>query len=233
MNFMSILAQVETTAPESTQVVPNVQVVPIDAIWNEVCCLTWLQAVLAVSFGIVYMLYGWRIFRILVVICFGLFGMWLGIKFGAKTGNSEIWGGVLGLAVFAGASAPLMKWCVSILGAAAGGLVTSGLWYAFGLPQVYLWAGGLIGVVAGGMMSFIVLKASVMLFTSLGGSLITVAGMLRLLDLYESTKEVPTQWVRNCFYDHNWFLPLVLIIPTMIGMFAQNRFIKHSHKWEF
>ena len=227
MNFMSILAQVETTAPETKQVVP------IDAIWNEITCLTWLQAVIAVSFGIVYLLYGWRIFRILVIICFGLIGMFIGIKFGVKTGNSEIWSGVLGLAVFAGVSAPLMKWCVSILGAAAGGLLTGGLWFAFELPEDYIWAGAAIGVVAGGMMSFIVLKASVMLFTSLGGSLITTVGMLRLLDLYEATKEVPTQWVHNSVYDYNWFLPVVLIIPTMIGIFAQNRFIKHSHKWEF
>ncbi len=226
MNFMSILAQAETT------VIEDVQVVPLDAIWNEICCLTWLQAVIAVSFGIVYLLYGWRIFRILVVICFGLLGMFIGIKFGAKTG-SEVWGGVLGMAIFAGASAPLMKWCVSILGGVAGGLLTGGLWYAFGLPQVYLWAGAAVGVVAGGMMSFIVLKSAVMLFTSLGGSLITVVGMLRLLDLYEKTKEIPTQWIHNSVYDYDWFLPVALIVPTIIGMFAQNRFIKRAHKWEF
>ncbi|MCD6394347.1 MAG: hypothetical protein J7M40_12665 [Planctomycetes bacterium] len=226
MNFMSILAQAETT------VIEDVQVVPLDAIWSQITALTWLQAVIAVSFGIVYLLYGWRIFRILVVICFGLIGMYLGIKLGSKTG-SEVWGGVIGLAIFAGISAPLMKWCVSILGAAAGGLVTGGLWYAFNLPQVYLWAGAAVGVVAGGMMSFIVLKASVMLFTSLGGSLITVVGMLQLLNLYYKTApEVPT-WVQNYVYNYNWFLPVVLIVPTMIGMIAQNRFIKHSHKWEF
>jgi len=165
MDLTSILAQAETT------VIEDVRIVPIDEIWNQITALTWLQAVLAVSFGIVYLLYGWRIFRILVVICFGLIGMFLGIKMGAKTG-SELWGGVLGLAIFAGVSAPLMKWCVSILGAAAGGLLTGALWYAFNLPEVYLWAGAAVGVVAGGMMSFIVLKASVMLFTSLGGSLI-------------------------------------------------------------
>jgi len=226
MDLTSILAQAETT------VIEDVRIVPIDEIWNQITALTWLQAVLAVSFGIVYLLYGWRIFRILVVICFGLIGMFLGIKMGAKTG-SELWGGVLGLAIFAGVSAPLMKWCVSILGAAAGGLLTGALWYAFNLPEVYLWAGAAVGVVAGGMMSFIVLKASVMLFTSLGGSLITVVGMLRLLDLYEATKAEPTQWVHDCVHNYNWFLPVILIVPTMIGIFAQNRFIKHAHKWEF
>ena len=226
MNFMSILAQTETT------VIEDVQVVPLDAIWNQITTLTWLQAVIAVSFGIVYLLYGWRIFRILVVICFGLFGMFLGIKFGARTG-SEVWGGVLGMAIFAGVSMPLMKWCVSILGGVAGGLLTGGLWYAFGLPQVYLWAGAAVGVVAGGMISFIVLKSAVMLFTSLGGSLITVVGMLQLLNLYEETKVPQTQWIHNHVYDYNWFLPVVLIVPTIIGMFAQNRFIKRAHKWEF
>ena len=128
---------------------------------------------------------------------------------------------------------PLMKWCVSILGGVAGGLLTGGLWYAFGLPQVYLWAGAAVGVVAGGMMSFIVLKSAVMLFTSLGGSLITVVGMLQLLNLYEETKVPQTQWIYNSVYDYDWFLPVVLIVPTIIGMFAQNRFIKRSHKWEF
>ncbi len=104
---------------------------------------------------------------------------------------------------------------------------------ALATMQGWVVAGAAVGVVAGGMMSFIVLKSAVMLFTSLGGSLITAVGMLQLLNLYEATKEVPTQWVRNCFYDHNWFLPVVLIVPTIIGIIAQNRFIKRSDKWEF
>ena len=83
------------------------------------------------------------------------------------------------------------------------------------------------------MMSFIVLKSAVMLFTSLGGSLITVVGMLQLLNLYEKTRIPPTQWIDDCVHNYNWFLPVVLIIPTIIGMFAQNRFIKRAHKWEF
>jgi len=29
-----------------------------------------------------------------------------------------------------------------------------------------------------------------------------------------------------------WFLPVAIIIPTIIGMIAQNRFIKKSHEWE-
>ena len=78
MNLPLLLGQAET------RVVNDVQWVPLDEIWNQITALTWLQAVIAVSFGLVYMLYGWRIFRILVVISFALIGMFLGIWLGAN-----------------------------------------------------------------------------------------------------------------------------------------------------
>ena len=98
-------------------------------------------------------------------------GMFLGIMAGQKSGGNEIWGGLIGMILFAAISVPLMKWCVSLLGAIAGGVVTAGIWIAFDLSQTYLPAGFIVGFVAGGLISFIMLKASVMLFTSLGGSL--------------------------------------------------------------
>jgi hypothetical protein len=226
MHSVSILAQAGSGVAE------DIQVVPLDAIWNQITSLSWFEAVLAVSFGVVYLLYGWRIFRILVIICFGLIGMYLGMGAGQMAG-SRLWGGIIGLALFAAVSAPLMKWCVCILGAGAGGVLTGGLWYACGLPQMYLWAGAAVGLVAGGMISFIVLKAAVMLFTSLGGSVITVAGMLRLLDLYEKTTEPVTNHIETLLREQNWFLPAVLIIPTIVGIVAQNKFIKHADKWDF
>jgi len=201
-------------------------------IWQQITDLSWLHAVMAISVGLVYMLYGWRIFRILVVICFGLAGMFLGIFAGQQFG-SQIVGGILGLALFATVSVPLMKWCVSILGAAAGGIVTGGIWYALGLPLDYIWAGVVIGVVAGGLISFILLKISVMLFTALGGSAIMMVGVLALLYLYETKVAAPpTQYIFNYVHYYKWFLPTVIILPTLAGMLLQNRFIKKSAEWE-
>ena len=224
-----ILAEAAKSGP--TIEIQDLDIVPINFIWEQISSLTWLQAVLAISFGIVYLMYGWRIFRVLVVICFALIGMFIGIKIG-KYAGSELWGGVAGLIVLSALSMPLMKWCVCLLGAAAGGVLTAGLWYAFELPQMYIWAGATVGVVAGGMISFIVLKASVMLFTSLGGSGISVIGILALLHLYENIQEVPTTHIHDLVFDQNWFLPVALMIPTVIGIAMQNKFIKHSHKWE-
>lgn len=227
MNYLTILAQAAEPVRE------DVQIVPIDFIWEQITALSWLQAVLAISFGVVYLLYGWRIFRILVIISFGLLGMFAGIYTSQLASTSQVWGGVIGLVALAVLAVPLMKWAVCILGAVAGGILTAGLWYAFELPQMYIWAGGAVGAVAGGMISFIVLKAAVMLFTSMGGSVITVVGLLALLHLYETEIEVPsTTHIHDLVFDQNWFLPVALLIPTIIGIIAQNKFIQHSHKWE-
>lgn len=202
-------------------------------VWEQITSLTWLQAVIGISFGMVYLLYGWRIFRILVVICFALVGLFLGIMAGQKFG-SELMGGVMGTIAFAVLAMWLVKWCVSVLGAAAGGIVTGGLWYAVGLPEQYIWAGAIIGVVAGGMMSFILLKISVMLFTSMGGAVILSISFLALLHQYETKVISPaTDNIHQLLFDKVWFLPMVVIIPTIIGMIVQNTLIKKSSEWDF
>ena len=231
MNCITLIAEaVETTSSAAAQKAADL--VPIDFIWEQIISLTWFQAVLAISFGMVYLLYGWRIFRALVVISFALIGLFLGMYFGAKVDN-QMWGGVLGLILLAVASVPLMKWCVCVLGAVAGGVLTGGLWYAFDFSQTYIWAGVAIGIIAGGMISFIVFKAAVMLFTSLGGSAITAIAVLALMRLYETkVLDPPTNSIQDMVFNQNWFLPTTLIIPTIIGVIMQNNFVKHSHKWE-
>ena len=231
MSNMMFLAQAADAA-RTTPAAEDVEIVPIDFIWEQITSLTWLQAVLAISFGVVYLLYGWRIFKILVVISSALIGLFIGMRLGAKAGN-EMWGGVIGLLVLAGVSVPLMKWFVCVLGAVAGGILTGGLWYAFDFSQTYIWAGVGLGIIAGGMISFIVFKAAVMLFTSLGGSAITVVAVLALLHLYETRiVEPPASNIHDIVFGQNWFLPIALLIPTIVGVIMQNNFVKHSHNWE-
>jgi uncharacterized membrane protein YcgQ (UPF0703/DUF1980 family) len=71
-----------------------------------------------------------------------------------------------------------------------------------------------------------------MLFTSLGGSAVTVIGILALLHLYESVQVPVTTHIHDMVHNQNWFLPVALMIPTLLGIIIQNKFIKHSHKWE-
>jgi len=225
MDCITILAQTVETTERAEEAV-----VPMDVIWEYVTSLNFLEALTFISFGAVCLLYGWRVFKILVVICFGLLGLGLGITIGGKIhgDSSQVWGGLIGFGLMAGVSLPLMRWAVSILGAVAGGLLTSGIWYACGLTERYIWAGALIGIVAGGMISFIIFKIAVMLFASLGGSALIVAGTLALLYLYPET----TEEVKELVFNNNWFLPLALMVPTAVGLIVQNKFIKGSKDWE-
>lgn len=225
MESVGIIAQVIEYTPTLT----SSSVVPIDLIWKHVTGLSLIESLTFVSFGAICLFYGWRIYKILVMICFAMLGLFLGMIVNHKIGvpdNPLL--AVLVAAVAASVSLPLLRWAICILGAAAGGLITAGVWYSVNLPEAYLWAGALTGIVAGGMVSFITYKHAVMLFSSLSGSGLIAAGCLALLNLYAQTSEQ----VQIAVFQQKWFLPVVIIVPTIIGLFAQNKLVNTAHEWE-
>ncbi|MFH1719585.1 MAG: hypothetical protein ABIF19_19720 [Planctomycetota bacterium] len=227
MDCMTILAQATRNAsPEAAEQA----IVPIDLFWKQITSLGMLEALTFISFGVVCLFYGWRVFKVLVVINFGLLGLVLGMAIAEKIVgvNNQLTGGLIGMGLLAVLSVPLMRWAVCLLGAAAGGILTSGIWYACGLTETYIWAGALIGIVAGGMMGFIVFKAAVILFSSLWGSGLTVVGALALLYLYDKTAEP----VEALVFNLKWFLPTVLTVPTLIGVILQHKFVKSAKDWD-
>jgi len=231
MDCITILAQAAKAAgPEAAEE----SIVPIDLFWKQITSLGLLEALMFISFGAVCLVYGWRVFKILVVISFGLLGLLLGIMVGGRIGgeDSQLIGGLIGLGLMAVLSVPLMRWAVSILGAVAGGIFTSGIWYACGLTEKYMWAGALIGVIAGGMISFIIFKIAVILFSSLGGSGLMVTGILALLYLYEINYRQTPEKIEELIFTHKWFLPITLLVPTLVGLILQNRFVKGSKEWD-
>jgi len=226
MNLCTILAQATGSANAQT----TEGVIDIATIWSYVNGLNYVEALTFISFGAVCLFYGWRVFKILVVICFGLLGliigMWLGGRFVGT--NSQLLGGLIGMGFLASLSVPLMRWAVSILGALAGAILAGGTWYAAGLNESYMWAGSLTGLVAGGMISFIVFRVAIILFTSLGGSTLAMGGMLAILNHYPQTSEPIWALVSG----RKWFLPVVLMVPTIIGIIAQHKFVKGSKEWD-
>ena len=227
MDCLIILAQATNNAnPEATEQA----VVPIARFWQQITSLGMLEAVTFISFGVVCLFYGWRVFKILVVINFGLLGLVMGMAMVEKINglNNQLMGGLVGMGVLAVLSVPLMRWAVSILGAVAGGILTGGIWYACGLPEQYIWAGGLIGVVAGGMISFIIFKVAVILFSSMWGSGLVVVGSLAVLHNYAKTAAL----VQRLVFNEKWFLPVALIVPTVIGFILQHKFLKSSKDWD-
>jgi hypothetical protein len=228
MDWMTILAQAAESTAESSEAVEQ-SIVPIDLFWKQITSLSLLESLTFVSFGAVCLLYGWRVFKVLVVISFGLIGMILGVTVTQRIVglNNQLMGGVIGMGLFAVMSVPLMRWAVCILGAGAGAILTSGIWYAVGLNEQYMWAGGMVGLVAGGMISFIVFRVAVILFASMWGSGLIVVGTLALLYLYPATKVQ----VETIIFTQKWFLPTALTLTTFVGIIVQHRFVKGAKEW--
>jgi len=52
-----------------------------------------------------------------------------------------------------------------------------------------------------------------------------------LLYQYESMQKPPTEQVKDLFLNQNWFLPVLLLFSTFIGIVIQNKLINKSHEW--
>jgi hypothetical protein len=203
----------------------------LDMIWQQATTLTWLQAILAVSFGVIPLMYGWRIYKVLTVIGLGLLGLHIGMWLGARF-DKVLAGSIVGAAIFVILAIPLMRWAVSILGALAGAVIAAAIWHAFSLPEEFVWAGAITGLVAGGMISFIVFKLSVMLFTSLAGSSLIIIGVFSLIYRYETyALDPPTMHLNQLYYNNPWFLPMLLTGCTLFGIIIQLKLLGGSKEW--
>ncbi len=227
MDYITILAEAAKESSEAKEAAEQ-GIVPMEAIWQHITSLGLIEALTFISFGIVCLLYGWRIYKVLVSISFALVGLSLAILANKYIAGVIIWLALVFVVLFAVVSIPLMRYGAAALSAAAGGILTSGGWLAAGLPEQYIWAGALVGVVAGAMISFIVFKISVMLFTSFDGSGLIATGVLAILYKYI----VDAEKLKQVVFEQKWFLPLILLVPMALGIYLQHKFIKSEKSWD-
>ena len=181
-------------------------------------------AVLLLGCGLVYMLQGWKIFKVLVVVNVAVFGAlvgnWLGSM--ARGENTWVYTTVAGALLLGGLAWPLMKYAVSLLGGLFGSVVGYALW-AYVTSTIdradlmqYAWVGGIVGLVTLGLLALVILKFVVRLITSLQGAVMAVGGVLAMLLKYLGEDlEIPLR--------ENAHLVLVLVgVPTVIGFVFQS-----------
>jgi hypothetical protein len=219
MDTLSILAHAaQTAAPDPNAVSPVIQMA-----WDRVVDLDLVEAITFISFGVVCLVNGWRIYKVLVTICFGLTGLIVGVLANRMLieGN-VVWLCVIVVVLFVGLSFAFLKWGVCILGGLAGALMAGGIWIAAGLPHQFLWAGALTGLVAGGLISFAAFKGAVLLFTSLLGSLLLALGGLAVFYEYLPGRDK----LQTMVFNEKWFMPLILVAPLLVGLAIQFKLSK-------
>jgi hypothetical protein len=185
--------------------------------------LTWCRAVgpgeaaILILVGVVYLLFGINMFKVLVMLNVALLGAALGAIIGGKTG-SEVPGAIVGGVSGAALCIPFMKYAVALLGGMCGIIVGGGLWRASTLPPDLFWAGALAGCILFGLLSFVIFKVSVMTYTSLQGAAMIVVGALGLLMKYPNVSLSLNQTLTL----KPFILPLSIFIPTLLGLIYQH-----------
>jgi hypothetical protein len=190
----------------------------------------WQGAILFLA-GFVYMIWGWKIFKALVTVNLACVGYLLGTLLATTLISSHrsaydphwpLYGGLIGAGVLAILAWPLMKFAVSLMGAAAGAFGGYQLWHyiaALHRPEwvQYSWVGGLVGGLLLGALTFLTFRLIIMLFTSLQGAVLAVAGGLAMtlnVDSWQAS-------IRDHLLHDRHLWPMLVIVPTIAGFIVQ------------
>jgi hypothetical protein len=186
--------------------------------------LNWAQqigpglAAFMVLMGVVYLLFGFNIFKGLVIFNAAVLGATVGWAIGEHTGGS------LPLAItcsfiFAVITFPMMRWAVAITGGLCGIAIGVSMWRTFNLDPNFAWAGSGMGLIFFGLLTFILFRGCVMTYMSLQGAAMLIFGLLALLFKYEGM----SPRVHYCLHCKPFLLPMMIFIPTVLGiLFQQN-----------
>ncbi len=184
--------------------------------------LTWCQtmtpgtAAILLVMGVVFLMFGWYMYKWLVTLNAALFGAYIGAYLGSHT-NDAIAGALIGGFTAAAASWPLMKWAVAVMGGLFGAALGASVWRSFNLDPQFAWAGGMSGLLFLGMLNFILFRGSVIMYTSLQGAVMLIFGALGLIYKYQSIAPMLTDNMTS----RAFILPAAIFVPAMFGLIYQ------------
>jgi hypothetical protein len=184
--------------------------------------LAWCQqigpglAALLVLMGIIYLVFGYNIFKALVLVNAALVGGIIGSWIGQKT--DFVIPLIITFAFFAAAlTYPLMRWAVAIMGGSFGMLLGASLWRTFAMEPRFTWAGAAMGLIFFGLLSFILFRGCVMTYMSLQGATMLILGILALAYKYGDLAPRITESLTI----KPFLLPMAILIPTVLGIMYQ------------
>lgn len=184
--------------------------------------LTWCQqmtpgvAALLIILGIIYLLFGYQIFKGLVLVNAAVVGAYVGANLGGD-GDPATVCAVVGAVAAAAIAWPTMKYAVALMGGFFGALLGASLWRTLILPPDLVWAGALVGLMSFGLLSFILFRGSVMMYTSLQGAFMMVFGILGLIYQYQQFAADVTKHLKL----EPYWLPAAIFIPAVLGLIFQ------------
>ena len=177
--------------------------------------------------GVLLMAFGFKAYKWIVLLNFICIGWWLGTLPVRNEVNQQGSDDLAIVASIAGAvlmgiiAWPLLRYAVAVCGGLVGGAIGMVVWAYCDQPVSMAWAGGLVGLVLVGMLSFVLFKTTVILFTSIEGAALFVFGTCALLLRYAPWEKQVSNSI-----DKPILIPLVITTIAAISLFWQHQ--KHG-----
>lgn len=157
--------------------------------------MTWCHdmdpgsAALLLILGIVFLLFGFTIYRALIALTAAILGAYLGFGFTEKMQNMSLIGLSVGAVVFGAIAWVWTNWIAAVIGAIIGGLLGSAIWQMANLNPAFAWSGALTGAVFLGLLCFILFRISIIIYTSLQGAVMLAFGGLGMAYKYNAAEK--------------------------------------------
>lgn len=185
-----------------------------------------IVAIIMVVAGVVFLLYGFRLYKALVMVLYAFIGLVVGGIVAAHFGIGSLWGAIPGALLLGLVAWPLHRLGWGILGGlafAAAAVIVPGIFAAvfsglLGLGMdVWVLLMGLAGFIVGLVLTMLILRPLIIVITSLCGGSILVQGAMQLVAQWPATggKMVPF------LVSHVWVQVVLVLLLAGIGVVLQ------------
>jgi len=187
---------------------------------DELARLELIMGLCFIGTGLVFGLMGFRLFKVLIVVSFGVIGFIIGDSLGSSLGVGGglelLFGfvGALGLALF---SVYLVKISVAILAGGWAGLAVVMVVNQFASSQLLLLVCGLAAFIVVASLTLVMYQEIIIFVTSLEGALLFLGG----LAVFVSRMDTLWGHLRRLLLDTPIFAPFLLVAGTVTAYYLQ------------
>jgi hypothetical protein len=166
--------------------------------------------------GVALMTFGWRLWKVCVVVSFGVIGAGIGSRFGQADGMAN-WYAIGGGLLLGALSYRPAHHAIAVLGGLVGAAIIAALLSGAGQNGPLLWLGSSFGFIVGSGMAFLHRSYVVVFVTSILGAALLVSGLTAAVmtsaQLYNSLRHITSS--------SSIIVPFLIIVPTVMSCFIQ------------
>lgn len=184
--------------------------------------LLWLQeardaaAPLLVIAALILMLFGWRLWKVCVILCFGLIGAGLGATLAGES-SSQWYFALIGAAILGLISYKFATLAIGALGGLIAACTILFFLARLNLSDSTLWALSAAGWLTGAAYSLLHRQHLIVLVTSFLGAILLLSGLAAVA--MNSPAIMST--LRSMALNSTIVVPFLILVPTVISSFYQ------------